>query len=264
MADDEPAGGRRSQAVASVERAADVLIHLAQPEASSLGVTDIAKDLGLSKAVVHRILVSLRSRGLIAVDESSRRYSLGPMALALGLSSINRLDVRKAAGPVLAALAKATGETATLSVRTGNTRVYLDQATPDREVIMSVSIGVPFPLHAGASSKAFLAFLPEDEINDYLSGSLAKLTPGTVTNVSVLRRELRQIRDRGWADSAEERQSGAAAVAAPVFDSANAPVAVISVGGPVGRFAEVKDDCVTKVVAAARQLSTQLGCRDMS
>lgn len=253
--------GKPSQTVAAVERAADVLLYFTQVGSATLGVTDIAVALGLSKAAVHRLLASLRSRGLIALDEETRRYSLGPAALVLGLACLDRLDVRRIAAAEMNALSAQTQETVTLSVRTGDTRVYVEQVTPAREIIMSVSIGVPFPLHAGASSKAFLAFLPPDEVETYLAHKLPKLTPATVTDARRLRRELKEIRAGGWAKSFEERQSGAASVAAPVFDHAGVPAAVVSVCGPVDRFRSEVDTCVDRLLAATARMSTQLGFR---
>jgi DNA-binding IclR family transcriptional regulator len=259
--DDLEVEGRSSQTVAAVERAADVLLHFTQVDSPTLGVTDISTALGLSKAAVHRLLASLRSRGLIAFDDEARRYSLGPMALVLGLTCLDRLDVRQVAAAEMRTLSAQTRETVTLSVRAGDTRVYVDQVTPNREIIMSVSIGVPFPLHAGASSKAFLAFLPPAEVDTYLSHKLSKLTPATVTDTRRLRKDLQEIRTRGWAKSFEERQSGAASVAAPVFDHSGIPAAVVSVCGPVGRFEEELDRCVASLMDATSRMSAQLGFR---
>lgn len=251
--------GEQSQTVAAVERAADVLLHFSTSGSQTLGVTEIAADLGMSKAVVHRILASLRGRGLILFDESTRRYALGPMAMTLGLSYLSRLDVRRLAEPELRKLCQSTSETTTLSVRTGRSRVYVDQVTPEREVIMSVSIGLPFPLHAGASSKAFLAFLPAEEADAYLAGRLERLTGATVTDVPRLREELTTIRERGWAFSRGERQSGAASVAAPVYDHHGLPAAVISVCGPAERFDGVAEACVGELLAVTTRLSSRMG-----
>jgi IclR family acetate operon transcriptional repressor len=236
-----------------------VLLHFATPGTRTLGVTEIADDLELSKAAVHRILSALRSRGLIELDERTRRYALGPMAVYLGLSYLEQLDVRRLAQPELAALSRVTNETATLSVRSNDTRMYVDQVTPDREVIMSVSLGVPYPLHAGASSKAFLAFLSEQERDAYLSHDLEKLTSSTIANRKTLRREIDEIRTRGYAQSFGERQAGAASVAAPVLDHSGTPAAVISVCGPAERFAGEADSCARHLLETTRKLSRLLG-----
>jgi DNA-binding IclR family transcriptional regulator len=256
--DGQPKG---SQTVAAIERAADILMYFTQVDRPDLGITDIAGGLGVSKAAVHRVLASLRSRGLIELNESTRRYSLGPSAVRLGLSALDRIDVRKLALEEMSQLTAVTNETTTLSVRSGTSRIYLDQVTPDRAVIMTVTTGKPFPLHAGSSSKAFLAFMPEAEIEEYLSGSLEHLTSSTQTDKGKLRAELKLIRERGWADSANERQTGAASVAAPVFDTSGEAIAVISACGPAERFEPEKAFCVEKLLAATARLSARMGYR---
>jgi DNA-binding IclR family transcriptional regulator len=246
--------------IAAVERAADVLLHFADSQRHDLGVTEIAEELGLSKAAVHRVLSSLRSRGLVSLDEQSRRYSLGVSAMRLGLTYLDRIDVRRMAHPYLEQLSNRTNETATLSTRAGKrSRIYIDQVTPDREVIMSVSVGTPYPLHAGASSRAFLAFLPLAEQEAYLDGGLESLTASTITDVESLRRDLEKVREQGWARSSAERQSGAASVAAPVRRHDGYPMAVISVCGPLERFSAEFEGCRDALLQTARQLSRQLG-----
>lgn len=260
MPQDIRAAERPGQSATTVDRAADVLVLFAEAGSRTLGVTEIADALGLSKPAVHRILTSLRSRRLVQVDEETRRYALGLAAMRLGLAYLRHIDVRRLSAADLVELSRSTRETATLSVRTGAQRVYVDQVTPDREVIMSVSLGVPFPLHAGASSKAFLAFLPDAEIEDYLSvDHLSRLTDRTVVEPDALRVELAAIRRRGYARSFAERQSGAASVAAPVFDHHGVPVAVVSVCGPVERFRGEAEACAEALLAVTGRLSALMG-----
>ncbi len=249
-----------SQSIAAVERAIDVLLLFGRSNRADLGVTEISGELGLSKAAVHRILTSLRSRDLIAVDSVSRRYSLGPAALGLGRAYLARIDVRSMASPELAWLSGKSKETATLSIRNGDARMYVDQVVPDREVRMEVTVGLPYPLHAGASSKAFLAFLSDDEIDSYITrNQLAAMTDQTITDDERLRRDLAAIRKRGYATSAGERMAGAASVAAPVLDHDDRPIAVISVSGPVERFKAEMTDCTALLLEATRRLSTRMG-----
>lgn len=248
-----------SQTIATVERAVDVLMLFTRRRASTLGVTEIANELSLSKAAVHRILSSLRGKGLLEVHEESRRYSLGPAALALGRAYLDKLDVRDLAQSELVALSDATGETATLSIRSGSTRTYVSQVLPDREVKMTVPVGRPFPLHAGSSSKAFLAFLLEPEIDEYLQSPLETLTEMTITDPGALRADLRRIRKVGYAVSFGERQAGAGSVAAPVFDHNGRPSAVVSLCGPVERFASEVDDAAKLLAEATARISARLG-----
>lgn len=250
------------QTITTVERAADVLNAFTEVDTPTLGVTEIAERLSLSKAVVHRILASLRTRELVDVDTETRRYSLGPAALALGLTYLQKIDVREQARPYLRKLSQLTGETATLSIRRGNRRLYIEQVTPVREVKMTVQLGHPYPLHAGSSSKAFLAHLPENEIEAVLSEDLEPLTDRTVTDPDLLRKELTTIRESGYAMSLGERQEGAGSVAAPIFDHEGKPVAVISVCGPVERFRGEVEEIAPTLLEVTAELSRQLGWRD--
>ncbi len=249
----------KPQTVGAVERAADVLNAFTDLDGANAGVTELSERLGLSKAVVHRILASLRARGFIDLDEKTRRYSLGPASLALGLTYLQQIDVRDEARSVLRELSEQTNETATLSIRRGDVRMYVDQMTPAREVTMTVQLGHPYPLHAGGSSKAFLAHLPAVHIDEYLSGPLEALGENTITDPVLLRRNLGEIRQLGYAASFGERQEGAASIAAPVFDHENETVAVISVCGPVERFRDEVDEIAPILLEATQELSRKLG-----
>jgi len=248
-----------SQRIATVERAADVLLLFSKSQERDLGISEIARKLDISKAAVHRILASLRSRGFIELLEESRRYTLGTSSLALGLRCLTQLDIRALAGPELTALSRATHETATLSIRSGFERLYVDQVVPNREIVMSVAIGITHPLHAGSSSKAFLAWLPEAEILQFLRRKLKPVTPQTITDPAKIMNELRLIRNRGYSQSVGERQSGSASVAAPIFDRMGSPIAVISVCGPAVRFKSELSQCVPALLDSAARLSKRMG-----
>ncbi len=249
----------RGQTISTVERAADVLNAFTALDGADAGVTELADRLDLSKAVVHRILTSLRVKGFVELDEESRRYSLGPDSLSLGLTFLQKIDVRDQARTFLRDLSDGTNETATLSVRHGDLRMYVDQVTPSREVRMTVQLGHPYPLHAGASSKAFLAHLPEAFVDDYLSRPLEPLGSLTITDPGALRKDLALVRSRGYASSLGERQEGAGSVAAPVFGHESDPVAVISVCGPVERFRDEMDEIAPVLLESTRLLSRRLG-----
>ena len=246
--------------VASVLRAADVLSLFARSERRSLGITEIAKALGLSKAVVYRILASLRHRGFIEVDVDTRRYSLGSEALLLGFAFLEHVDARRLARSTLAQLCTATGETAALALRVGWERVYVDQVTPDRDIKMVVPIGQRFPLHAGSSSKAFLAFLDERELERFFrQSSLQRLTPATISDPSALRKDLLRIRRQGYATSLGERHTGSASAAVPILDEEGRPTAVLTVCGPADRFAAGLNEAAQLLMEAGHELSRRLG-----
>lgn len=240
-------------------RVADVLLLFTEGPAT-LGVSRIARELGLSKAVVYRILQSLVGRGLIELEPLSREYRLGPAAAALGARALRDSDLRGAALDVLRRLRDETGETATLTSLLPQGRLYLEQFEGVHEIKMTVELGRLFPLHAGSSGKCMLAFLPADRRADVLGGHLTRLTEATIVDPDELASELDTVRGRGYAVSGGERQPDAASVAAPVFGVSGLPIGAISVCGPRFRVTtELVEQIAPKVTAAAALISRRMG-----
>jgi IclR family transcriptional regulator, acetate operon repressor len=248
-----------SSGTEAAARVADVLL-LFVGGPNTLGVSEIARELGLSKAVVHRILQSLTSRSLVRLDPITRGYRLGPGAIALGVRALRDFDLRAAARPTLRRLRDLTGETTTLSMLLERSRLYLDQYESPREIKMTVPIGRPFPLYAGASSRAMLAFLPDQTVERVIAAGLEGMTPETILDPDELRRRLAATRASGFATSRGERQDGAGSVAAPVFGVDGEVMGAVSVCGPVSRFdRDAVDLYVPLVRSAAAEISRSLG-----
>ncbi|MDH6238107.1 DNA-binding IclR family transcriptional regulator [Cryobacterium sp. CG_9.6] len=222
----------------------------------AIGVSEIARTLDLSKAVVHRILQSLSSRGLLQTLPQSSNYVLGPSAIRLGNNAWNQLDFRTIASPVLRALRDKTMETTTLSVLSNDSRIYLDQYESPREIKMVVEIGVRHPLHSGASSRAILAFLAPARVDEAVEQ--LRVLHADFDEVDY-RRKLTKVRVDGYASSLNERNIGAASIAAAFFDKAGNVMGSISSCGPIFRYdaADVEGHA-EKVTAAARQITALL------
>lgn len=244
-----------TQTIAGVERALDVLSLFAETEASDLGVTEIAEQLDLSKAVVHRILSSFRVKGFIELDETTRRYRIGPRTLTVGLSYLNRIDQLDIARASLLELADRTGETATQSVRAGSSAVYVGQVPSSRQVRVVVQLGAAYPLHVGAASKVLLAWVGPRDLDAYIASIARDLNGGE----SALRRTLAQVRESGYAESWSEREPDVGSVAAPVRDHVGRVVAALAVSGPTERLVADVEDHVKVVLDVADEVSQTLG-----
>lgn len=239
----------------SADRVADVLLLFAQTD-RPLGVSEIARTLVLSKAVVHRILQSLTTRSLTWVVPGESTYILGPAATTLSMKAWSQLDLRSLAAPILRKLRDDTRETTTLSVLVGHQRMYLDQYESPQEVKMVVDLGPRFPLHSGASSRAILAHLPQPVIDNAVA-QLQEIQPNL--DVADYQQGLADIRKDGYAVSLNERGTGAASIAAPFFDSAGNVLGSISSSGPVFRYGEEgHEDHVRLVIDASQAITTEL------
>lgn len=229
----------------------------------SFGISEIARDLGMSKAVVHRIVTTLTARDFLSVNPETRRYSLGPGAIIVGLSALSCSEPHVVARRKMERLMKETGETSTFSMSQNDHRVYVDQVLSQQEIRMSVQLGAVFPLHAGSSSKAILAGMSDQDVDAYLTThDLGRFTSATITDTESLKRNVQTIREKGFSTSSGERQGDAGSVASPIFDARGSVVGCISVCGPAQRFGPEQFEMYgRKVAQAAAQTSRELGYR---
>ena len=241
-----------AQRVQSVARAADLLKALGA-HGGPATVFDLADRCGLNRSTAWRILATLEDEGLVERDPATGRYEIGYALVALGAAAGHDPLVRRAR-PALRALAEACLETASLAVPRGMQLVYVDQVQAPH-VMAADWLGRATPLHATSTGKALLAWLSEDDIGAALPGRLERFTDTTITTRAVLRGELAQVRERGYAVSRGELEPALWGVSAPVLDGGR-PVAVVSVWGVESRIrARGLDALGARTLAAADEIA---------
>jgi DNA-binding IclR family transcriptional regulator len=139
--------------------------------------------------------------------------------------------------------------------------VYIDQVLSDQEIRMAISLGSSHPLHAGASSRAILAAMSDDAVDEYLANpALTHLTQSTITDPIKLRQTLKQVRRVGFAVSHGEREAGAGSVAAAIRTADGQVWGALSVCGPRDRFdSRTAVAFAGRVAAAALAVSAEVG-----
>jgi IclR family KDG regulon transcriptional repressor len=247
-------------AVRTVNRISDILNCFTREE-PALSLTAISTRLGLPKSTVHRLLLALEGQGFLMREANGRGFQLGYQLLHWGMVAQCALDLRNEALPFLRKLSTGTGETAILSVRDGLQGVCLEMVASSQPVRLTMQAGQRLMLHAGASAKVLWAFLPDAEVQRILHAiDLPALQPGTITDPNRLCDELLATRQRGYALSFEETDSGAMGIAAPVYDHTGQPVAGLGIAAPLARVPRERVAAIAPlVVEAARQLSARLG-----
>ncbi len=223
----------------TVDRALQVLLLFDQthPEWSS---GELAQVLGLHRSIVYRILTTLQRRGFVTQDRYRGRFRLGLKLVELGNVVLAGIDLRDVAHPVMVRLVEETGESTFLTVISGDESVCIDKVDCPHQVRVTLTIGGRYPLHAGASNRILLAYLPADTVDDLIARGLEPITPHTITDPTQLKDNLATIREQGWAYTLGELTPGVAAVAVPLLDSNGTLVAALSIAGPVSRFSEEK------------------------
>ena len=243
----------------SVRNAARLLKEFLSRE-ESLGVSELARRLGMGKSAVHRLLVTLCAEGLVEQDARTGGYRLGLVVFELGEAVRVHMDLHAAAGPVLVDLREQTGESAQIGMLDGDEVVYVDRLESAHSLRLFTETGRRVPVHATSSGKVLLAHTPRERREAFLAHPLAALTPHTVVDPGRLRDELTTVRARGWAEAINEREIGVASLAAPVRGADGAVVASISIGAPVIRFRAIPRRRLARMVTEAGEaVSRRLG-----
>jgi IclR family KDG regulon transcriptional repressor len=244
-----------------VDRVVDILETFPRlgPE---LGVSDISRALGLKKATAHRLLASLRRRGVVSQDPVTRRYRLGLKLWELGSMATTQVDWIDRVKPFLQQLTDATGETTHLAVLSDGQVLYVDKVESSHSLRMPSQVGRRLPVHCTGIGKAQIAFLPDEVLRGLVTRrGLAAMTPRTITDLEALRAELAVIRERGYAIDNEEIEEGLTCIGAPIRDHSAHVVAAISIAGPSSRLRpDTLEAHAREVVATARAMSAVLGC----
>jgi IclR family transcriptional regulator, KDG regulon repressor len=228
-----------------------------------LSLSEIVTVVRLPKTTVFRLLSSLVERDLCEFDPQSGKYSLGFELVRLADIRRRQTNVHDVAIPVMRDIRNEVNETVILSVRSGDFRVHIDFVEGLHPMRRMADLGVRAPLYAGAASKVLLAGMEDDDIESYLARTeLAPLQKTTITDKTVLWREIRTIRKRGYAESKGEIFTGGGALAAPLKDFSGKTVAVMDILTPENRYTpRHRERCIALLLDGARRGSERLGYR---
>lgn len=246
-----------SAGVQSVDRALTVLTILAR--AGESGVSDLARELGVHKSTVFRLVATLEAHGMVEQHEERGKYRLGVGVLRLAGATAARLDVVQEARPIARALAAQTGETVNIAILSDQSALYIDQVAGASALQPHNWVGQHIPLHATSNGKVLLSELDAEQLAARVP-RLTAYTAATTTSRARLRTELAQVRELGYAVAVDELEVGLTALAAPIRDAHAEVVASLSVSGPSFRMeAERVESLVPQVVRAAAEVSDRLG-----
>ena len=245
---------------ASLEKAIDILNHF-YSENQTFSAQEISSQLSIPLSTTYKYLDVLLKKGFLSKDPDTKKFFLGLTIFKMGnlvAAKIKPIDV---ALPHMDDLAKLSGETVTLTMLVGWESLCVEKIESHRRIKLSVTRGDTLPLHAGGSSKILLAYQEEAFVDAMVENAgLVALTEKTITDPDRLKKELKSIREGGYAFSDSEVDHGAKSAAAPVFNAKGRLVAGISVAGPAERInAETAQKLIEMVIESAAKISSDLG-----
>jgi IclR family transcriptional regulator, KDG regulon repressor len=243
--------------VQSVSTAIDVLECLMREE--EVGVSDVARRLGVAKSTAHRLLTTLCSRGLAERNPDTGRYRLGMRLFELGQMASDRYPLRRAALPLLEELRQASGLTVHLTVADGADVVFVERLHTLAGIRLMAAAGRRQPVHVTSAGKALAAFDPAVAQARRLAG-FPRMTERTIVTAADWERVLAEVRREGIAVSIGEARPQLTSVAAPVRNSYGRAFAAVSVAGPSPEFGDF-GRAARLVLTASAKLAHSLAVR---
>jgi DNA-binding IclR family transcriptional regulator len=226
------------------------------------GVTELAQKLNLSKSTMHRLLATLTAEHLIEQNPETGKYHLGLAIYDLAAAASAGFDLIEAVIPPMTVLRDRTGETVQVSVLDGREVVYVQRLDSTHTLRFFLKLGRRNWVHCTSTGKVLLAALPRPDLDRLLDGwDLPAVTPYTITDPELLKKELAEIRDLGFGQNRNEADIGTMSIGAPIRDAGGRAVAAISVAGPVVRVDANIHGVTYSVIEAAAVASRRLGFR---
>ena len=247
--------------IQSVERALSLLELLAEAT-DGVRLNDISSTLGLNVSTCHHLLSTLMDQNYVAQSGKDRAYFLGNKVLELSRSRMRQFNLADAAMDELRGLNKRTGETVHLAVLQGDQLVTIAVLDSHHAVrVVSAPTGKADAIHATATGKAILAWLPETEFDRIITHvGMTGFTENTLTDRETLLEELRHVRRNGFSLDREEYQPGVICVGAAIRDHAGAVIGSFSCSMPTMRADKKRLQSIqTDVMDTARTISDSLG-----
>ncbi len=230
-----------------------------------IGVTTLARRLGVAKSTAYRLASTLVAEGMLERNGETEKYRLGIALFGLGALVRQRMNVSNEARPYLFDLREATNETIHLAILDRASIMYVYDLESTQAIRMRANLGERKPALCTAEGRAMLAFQPREFVDAILAEGFRPRTPGAVTDTKQLRRALETVRELGYAREDEQSERGMRSIAAPIRDASGQAIAAVGMAGPVQRLSnEVLARYAPLVVETASVISTRLGYKALA
>ena len=222
-------------------------------------MTQISERVGMHKSTVHRLLATLEEKRFVERGPETGTYRLGINLLHMAYLTLEQNDLRKIASRYLRQLNDLYRETVNLSILDGVDVVYLDVVESPQRVKLAVATGQRLPAFCTASGKAILAFSPDEVVKQVFEYGIPQYTSNTLDSPERIFENLSRTREQGFALSLQEFEEGINAIAVPILDGNNQPLASVAVAGPSYRLTQEKMiEISPTLLATVREISIEV------
>lgn len=223
----------------SLKKGIEALLFLSSRK--SVGVTELAEELGVNKSTAFRILDTFLEADMVEKNKETLKYKLGPAILALSEQYYRNFNIIALAKPIMERLAAEIRESVHLCVCSNNRAVIIEQIMSDSRLVVNAKIGNSEPLHCSSVGKCLLAFAPAETREKMIAGiEFEVFTDKTINDRERLVSELEDVRQKGYAVDDGELSPDIKCVAVPVMDGRGACVYSLGASGAKSRMTQEK------------------------
>jgi IclR family KDG regulon transcriptional repressor len=236
------------------------ILELLAEQRKPMRISEIAARLELPRSATYELVSTLRAHKV--VDQTADgEVVLGAKLYMFGASFAAGVDVARLAHEASRELRDRVDETIQVAILDDRYVLYIAKADSSRQLRLVSNVGRRLPAHVTGLGKALLASLPDEELDELFDGvDLETFTPTSIRSLAQLRREVKLIREQGYAVDNSESTPDVRCVAAPIRDRSGAAVAAISISVPVNRMTDaLLAEHAHNVVEAAGDMSRRLG-----
>lgn len=217
--------------------------------AESKGVSELSRELGLTKSNTYRLLQSLITLGYVS-QMPDKNYAASLKTWQVGRRVIDQMNLRELYQEEMQWLSKQTGETVYLAVQDSLAVVYLDKIESLKPIRSWNTVGASVPLHCVGTGKAILS-VKYEKLRAQLADALEKFTDKTITDIDKLDEDMAETRTRGYAFDCGEYREGILSFGAPILLPNREVIAAIGLSVPEVNLPKEGAEVLGKVVAEA-------------
>ncbi len=228
-------------------------------EEPSFTIKELQEETHMNRTTLYRILYTLRHQGVLELDPETGKYHLGMKIVHLASLLLQRMDIKTIAHPYLCRLRDSTLETVHLVVLSNNLAAFVDKVTAKEDINMGSYIGWTAPLYATASGKLLLSSKEDEWINSYLKKTeFSKYNKNTLSVEEVIKKNINEIRKRGYSTDSEEMVEGLTCYAAPVKNHIGEVIAAVSISGATSRMINNKEKNIQELLNYTNQITDSI------
>jgi IclR family KDG regulon transcriptional repressor len=227
--------GKEPETLQSAGRILDVLLCFTQ-EKPERSFSELVDELGVNNSVVRRCIATLLVKGFLKQNPIDKKYRLGLVLFELGSLVLPKEELTRVAMPLMQHLSIETRSSAFLTMEDNDQAVCIARVDSPKPLKVTFEVGRRSPLHAGASARVILAYLPEERIKKIIDGHLPRYTDRTLCDPEAILAELHETRKRGYAISTGELDQAVTAIGVPIMGRNGEILASLSISGPVTDF----------------------------